>query len=703
MNTTGKDQQSRIDSNWRKDIASIFPAMLSLIIVISWTILPSRMNGQNIGIGTVTPTQKLDVNGNIKLGDNIMVEGNQTNIKVYRNLASYATNAPSAGAFVIHTNQPIADLQWGITVEGYIYSPVRLFKIYIAGYDNIQAYAGCVYEGTEKLPVRVGKEAGKLAVIIGDTAASYMYPQIVVTEYQQCYVTLTEAYADGWTITKAGNLSAFTGVILVPDRSYLQWTESGSNIYRLSGNVGVGLTNPLNKFEVSGGDFRITDSNPYIKYNTSSANETAGLQFLYNNNISRAFIYYNNQYKYLKMSNDALGNYNDFIIDSNGFAAINPNVMGDIAERFTVYGNLYTGIRGYTTNGAKYAVYGENTYHDNYGVFGSANYGTEGVLGDLMAGHYGVYGQGLTAVTSAGFNYTPLGSLGGVKGQNEHGSEYTFGVAGFSPVSTIRCGGTLGARDNGTHWGCLAYLSSGYTIYGGYFTASGTGTGDDAGSPGEYSSNGIGAYGELFGADIHGEIYGTFTEGSHYGLYSKGDIYRTGLDVHLQENQGRQNVLYTNVSTDVTVQTSGIAQLSAGQCEVVFDDNFRDAISGEIPVIVTVTPIGESVGLHLSSLSADGFRVQENNAGRSTGEFTYIAIGRRKGYEHPQPAAEVISGDYTDKLSKGLRNDNDRSNPGERLYFKDAQLVIEKYNPPVTYKSEPETRYAEPSVGNGSR
>jgi hypothetical protein len=151
------------------------------------------------------------------------------------------------------------------------------------------------------------------------------------------------------------------------------------------------------------------------------------------------------------------------------------------------------------------------------------------------------------------------------------------------------------------------------------------------------------------------------------------------------------------------VQTSGIAQLSAGQCEVVFDDNFRDAISGEIPVIVTVTPIGESVGLHLSSLSADGFRVQENNAGRSTGEFTYIAIGRRKGYEYPQPAAEVISGDYTDKLSKGLRNDNDRSNPGERLYYKDAQLIIEKYNPPVTYKSEPETRYAEPSVGNGSR
>lgn len=83
--------------------------------------------------------------------------------------------------------------------------------------------------------------------------------------------------------------------------------------------------------------------------------------------------------------------------------------------------------------------------------------------------------------------------------------------------------------------------------------------------------------------------------------------------------------------------------------------------------------------------------------------FTYIAIGRRKGYENPQPAAEVISDDYTDKLSKGLRNDNDRSNSGERLYYKDGQLVIEKYNPPEILISQPEIRDPEPQVQGGSR
>jgi hypothetical protein len=284
---------------------------------------------------------------------------------------------------------------------------------------------------------------------------------------------------------------------------------------------------------------------------------------------------------------------------------------------------------------------------------------------------------------SGGSDYTPGGSFGGVKGQNEYGSEYSFGVAGFFDNNQIRSGGTFGAHEDGNIWGCLGYYASSLAVYGGYFsTATGTGPGANAGNPGEYSNNGIGAWGELFGADIHGKIYGTFTEGSHYGLYSKGDIYRTGLDVHLQENQGRQSVLYTNVSTDVTVQTSGIAQLSSGQCQVTFDQHFRDAISDELPVIVTVTPIGESAGLHLTSMNSEGFVVQENNAGCSMVEFTYIAIGRRKGYENPRPASEVVADDYIYKLAKGLRNDNDRSNPGERLYFKDGRLVTEKYNPP---------------------
>ncbi|MBW6461024.1 MAG: hypothetical protein K0B08_10675, partial [Bacteroidales bacterium] len=68
-----------------------------LIIFLPYMV--SGQPGQNVGIGTSTPGQKLEVNGNIKLGDNIMVEGND-DLKIYRNLVSYVVPTNAAGAYV---------------------------------------------------------------------------------------------------------------------------------------------------------------------------------------------------------------------------------------------------------------------------------------------------------------------------------------------------------------------------------------------------------------------------------------------------------------------------------------------------------------------------------------------------------------------------------------------------------------------------
>jgi hypothetical protein len=84
-------------------------------------------------------------------------------------------------------------------------------------------------------------------------------------------------------------------------------------------------------------------------------------------------------------------------------------------------------------------------------------------------------------------------------------------------------------------------------------------------------------------------------------------------------------------------------------------------------------------------------------------EFTYIAIGRRKGYENPQPAAEVIDENYLDKLSVGLHNDNDRQNPGLKLSYKNGQLVTEKLNPPETFEPKTEINHPETGIPTGSR
>ena len=84
-----------------------------------------------------------------------------------------------------------------------------------------------------------------------------------------------------------------------------------------------------------------------------------------------------------------------------------------------------------------------------------------------------------------------------------------------------------------------------------------------------------------------------------------------------------------------------MATLSNGKANISFDPAFAAAVSSKSPVIVTVTPIGNSNGVYLESVSQSGFSIAENNSGKSNITVNYIAIGKREGYEHPDLPAEV--------------------------------------------------------------
>jgi hypothetical protein len=222
----------------------------------------------------------------------------------------------------------------------------------------------------------------------------------------------------------------------------------------------------------------------------------------------------------------------------------------------------------------------------------------------------------------------------------------------------------------------MAYYNSGGSSYGAYWTNSGSGSGDNLPSIGI----GMGSWGDLFGADIHGNVYGTFTEGENYALYSSGTVFKNDLDVHLQKTESsNMSVLYTNVSTDVTVQTSGYVTLSSGRCDITFDENFSSIVSDDIPIVVTVTPVGQSEGVYIEQVDKNGFSIVENNNARSSVQVSFIAIGRRAGYENPQLPAEVVAADYTDKLARGLHNDADTETDGEGLYYENGQLNVGKH------------------------
>lgn len=288
-----------------------------------------------------------------------------------------------------------------------------------------------------------------------------------------------------------------------------------------------------------------------------------------------------------------------------------------------------------------------------------------------------------------GLGYYVSGSRAPLKGTAAFGYEYTFGVAGYRDNDPYyRGGGVIGGSSYSLlpTWGSLGYKSSAGTHFGGYFTSSTTGSGK---SPNEVMINcGIAAWGDLFGADIHGKIYGMFVEGGNYAIYSNGVTYKNNLDVHLQENGSNTfSVLYTSVSNEVTVQTSGVVALSNGKASIMFDPVFAATVSDKEPVIVTVTPIGNSNGVFLEAVSTKGFTVVENNNGKSNVSVNYIAVGRRAGYENPTLAPEVIDAEYLSKITRGLHNDGITETDGEGLYYENGKLVVGKH--PSTIISEP--------------
>jgi hypothetical protein len=415
-------------------------------------------------------------------------------------------------------------------------------------------------------------------------------------------------------------------------------------------------------------------------------------------------------------------------VNYGAYGQYNTNILGYFGSSgYGAYGQYNTTIKGYLGS-SSYGVYGQNgTIYvyvggSSYGVLGQQNaniygylgggsYGAYGqyssdICGYLGGSSYGVYGKhvsngGAAAYfehTSSPASYTSQWAVdskminsqtndgssygynasgynsGSVRGYNYWGAQYTFSVAGWNYNDDNRCSGVLGAYVDGSYWGALGYKTSGGSTYGGYFTTSTTGSGKKAGT-GIAEGTGIGAWGGLMGADIHGGVYGLFVEGENYGIYSKGTIYSDKPSVQLQDvGESERAVLFTNTSAEVTVMTSGQGNLVSGQSSIVFDQNFRKVISGQAPVIITVTPMGPSNGVYISSSDNNGFTITENNNGNSHVAFNYIAVARRAGYENPQIPEEIAATEFESLIAQGLHDDSDARTDGKGLYYQDGKL-----------------------------
>jgi hypothetical protein len=168
-----------------------------------------------------------------------------------------------------------------------------------------------------------------------------------------------------------------------------------------------------------------------------------------------------------------------------------------------------------------------------------------------------------------------------------------------------------------------------------------------AGAPADYGVRGMtdspipgsaGVLGETL-MPLTAGIYGRCSPpGACFGVYSDGDLY---VDGFLTASLGKAAVVETSEgyerlwaieSPDLEFYANGEAQLQDGVAVVEFERLFREAISPDVPVRVTVSPVGGWSGLYLESADHKGFVVR-SAAGDPNVTFNWIAIGRRKGYE----------------------------------------------------------------------
>lgn len=310
-------------------------------------------------------------------------------------------------------------------------------------------------------------------------------------------------------------------------------------------------------------------------------------------------------------------------------------------------------VNGYTDqNGA--GVYGQITAgNTNFGAVQGEYNGTSNI---------GAGVRGLISNTTPGtaFN-TPIA---GVKGDGAitagSAGAYKFGVAGRGGY-TRRSGGIFG-DDFGFGRASLGYFDSTGNDYGVY--AFGT-TRANGGAGGRMSLNnnfidtsiGLGAYGGVLGGWIRAYEYGLINKGDRFANYSQGKNITNESFIVLDEmKDGSKSVSYASTSMSIDIQNKGIGKLINGTSKIIFNKNYSEIIDESKPIIVTITPLGESNGVHLVSVDKFGFTIKENNNGKANVQFNWIVIAEKK-VNHENVSDEILSSDFDKNLNLLMHND----------------------------------------------
>lgn len=352
---------------------------------------------------------------------------------------------------------------------------------------------------------------------------------------------------------------------------------------------------------------------------------------------------------------------------------------------------------------SNYIQTGEGVLGQSDGATGgpSIPIGVHGIIHETTAGNWkanGVTGENNNLSAGAGFtggSYSTTGVTSGVYGN--YGSEfltpgtnaYAFGVSGDIlkiglAIIPDGSGGVFGAGGSG-QFGMLGYNSlagNQFCVYGG--GANGSLNSGNTGKTGNTSSNpsnliGLGINGGFMGGYVKGNQFGLMTQGDEFGMYVQGNTITNEPIVQLTEtNNAQRTISYTATSTEVDVTTRGVGKLSNGESYITFKEAFKNLVSNNEAINITITPTGETNGVYISKVTNDGFYVKENTNGRSNASFNWTAIGTRKGYENGVVISDTVLSNNFDKNMNGVMNNDGGKEEGTPIYFDGNNVRFER-------------------------
>lgn len=561
----------------------------------------------NVGIGTRSPAQKLDVAGNIKASGTICdgagncIESGgslwETNgSKIYYNTdnVGIGTTAP---AFKLHVTDRIK--LDGSTAGAWIEAGATDWFV---GRNGTNGSNLRFWNSNDKV---VFTPAGNVG--IGNTN-----PQEKLDVDGNIKASGTICDGDGNCITGGGS-----------DPGDSLWDTNGSKIYYNAGNVGIGTNDPLRQFTIQGHEEEnIGSSNPGGMVATLIRNTGLGRD-------SRAQV--------------VLRTGSDIDDDYAGMTKWGENKTGGIVNSgpnaLTLVNNSLGAPMGFWLNDSS------DTLHEimRLNANGQVSIGTATPAGDykLTIASDTSHGVVVTNSQTGVKGYLAEGNRG-VRGQTVSGYGVE-GIASGTGWSGYFSGGNGAYIDKlclGSTSNCKSSWSDGslWTDAGSYiYNPGNTVKIYDNGSINIAPSNNASSFGSSW------NIFGSLANSG--AIYVHGDIYASGNKYFIQDHptDPTKQIRYTALEGGESgTYARGSGQLVNGEARINLPEHFS-LVTSEQGITVQITPTANTAGLYVTSKGTEYVVVKEINNGTGNATFDYLVQGIRKGYENKPVIVEKIN------------------------------------------------------------